>query len=226
MRRLPASLISLGLASGALIAAQTAAPQMPPGVTRTPLADNPTVMVAKLRFEPGARETPHTHPFSALVIYVTPATVEMKLGDKTTTGRLDAGHVDFIAREMPHAAANVGSAALEVVTIAVKPDRTRPGAAPPSPVTAGIVRTPVLENDEVRVARVKFAPGAREVDHQHPFDLVFVALSGGRTEVLVGAAREIENRPPGFTWFLPRDVTHMAANAGAAPSEFISVGIK
>lgn len=226
MRRMWLSISCVVIASAVLMARQTPSPQMPPGITRTQLIDNPTVLVAKLKMDPGARETLHTHPFSAVVIQLTPGRIEITYGDKPSTVQREAGHVDFIAREMPHAAANVGSAPFEVVTIAIKPDRTRPASAPASPATAGILRTTVLDNDEARVTRVTFVPGAREGDHRHPFDLVLVALTGGRTEIAIGGQREIEDRPPGFVWFLPRDVTHMAANASARHTEFISIGVK
>jgi quercetin dioxygenase-like cupin family protein len=201
-------------------------PQMPIGITRTQLADNQTVLVARLKLEPGAREIPHTHPFSAVVIQIVPGEVEMTLGADHTREHRGRGHVQYIPREVTHAAANVGAAPFDVVTIAIKPDRKAPASVPVSASPEGIVRTPVLENDEVRVTDVKFSPGAREPEHTHPYDLVLVALSGGKVELHLGNTRELEDRQPGFVWFLPRDVTHAAASAAPGPVEFLSVGIK
>jgi quercetin dioxygenase-like cupin family protein len=220
--------IALALATLSIAPAigQTPAPQMPAGITRTQLLDNPAVMVARLKLEPGAREMPHTHPFSAIVIHITPGEIDMLLGDKRATTRRDKGHVEFIPREVTHAAANVGSSATEVLTVAIKPDRRPAPAVPVSASPEGIVRTVVLENDEARVTRVGFSPGAREPEHTHPYDMLLVASSGGRLDLLLGGKREVEDRPAGFVWFLPRDVVHAAISAAPAPIEFFSVGIK
>ena len=74
---------------------------MPPGITRTQLLDNASVMVARLRMAPGARETVHTHPFSAVIVQLDPGEVEMRVGTRRETARRERGHVDFIAAEMP-----------------------------------------------------------------------------------------------------------------------------
>lgn len=211
---------------GVLLARQPSAPQVPIGITRTQVLDNSSVLVARLKLDPGARETPHTHPFSAVVIQITPGDVEMTLAGQRTSGHRDVGHVEFIPREVTHAAANVGPAPFEVVTIAIKPDRKPPPSVPVSQSPPGITRTPLIDNDEARATRVTFSPGAREPEHTHPYDLVLVALSGGRVDLLLGTTHEIDDRRPGFVWFLPRDMTHAAISAAASPIEFVSVGIK
>lgn len=221
-----ASFFTLLVAGSATQAGQPPAQPLPPGITRTPLLDNATVLVARLKLEPGAREVPHTHPFSAVVVHVVPGQIEMLLGDTRQTSRREVGHVEFIPREVTHAAANAGAAATEVVTIAIKPGRTPPGSVPMSAAPTGVTRDVVLENDEARVTRVRFSPGAREADHVHPYDLLLVALSGGRLELRLGATREVEDRPPGYVWFLPRNISHAAVNGAAAPIEFLSIGIK
>jgi quercetin dioxygenase-like cupin family protein len=198
----------------------------PPGITRTQLLDNPTVMVARLKLDPGSREPVHTHPFSALVIQLTEGRVEMLLATEKTSTARETGYTWFIHREVSHAAANVGASPFEVVTVAIKPDRPRAPAGPATAARPGITRTSVLENDEARVTRVKFDPGARETVHTHPFDLVLVALTGGRVEVMVGSDRSVEDRPAGHVWFLPREIPHAVASAASAPMEFMSIGVK
>jgi quercetin dioxygenase-like cupin family protein len=199
---------------------------MPPGITRTQLLDNASVLVARLRMAPGAREEVHTHPFSAVVVQLDPGEVEMRVGTRRETARRDTGDVEFIAAEMPHAAANIGAVAFDVVTIALKPDR-QPGvaqAALPSPV--GITRTPVLDNAQARATRVRFGPGSREPVHTHPYDLVLVQLTQGRMEVLLGDKKEVKLYEPGEIVFLPRDVPHAAANPDERPFEILSVAVK
>ena len=204
----------------------TISAQPPPGITRTEILNNATVLVARLRMAPGAREDVHTHPFSAVVVQIGAGEVDMRLGDARATTRWEHGRVEFIAREVPHAAANAGSQPFDVVTIAIKPDRVKGGDAPAAAAPAGITRTPVVDNAEARVARVGFAPGAREPVHQHPFDLVLVQLTPGRVEVRLGDAVTTKDYAVGDVIYLPRDVPHAVAHAGGGAFEIYSVGIK
>jgi quercetin dioxygenase-like cupin family protein len=207
-------------------AAAAATQTMPPGITRTQLLDNASVMVARLRMAPGAREEIHTHPFSAVVVQLDPGEVEMRVGTRRETARHDTGHVEFIAAEMPHAAANRGAVPFDLVTIALKPDRRPAGTQPPSQAAVGITRTPVLDNAQAGATRVRFGPGARERVHTHPYDLVLVQLTPGRMEVSRGETKEVKAYEPGDVLFLPRDVPHSAANLDQRAFDILSVAVK
>lgn len=202
------------------------AAQLPPGITRTEIVNNASVLVARLRMAPDAREDVHTHPFSAIVVQIGAGDVDMRLGDARATSRREHGFVEYIPRETPHAAGNVGREAFDVVTIALKPDRRPGGEAPAAPVPTGITRTPVTDNADARVTRVRFAPSAREAVHSHPFDLVVVPLMKGRMEVRLGADVTTKEYGAGEAVFLPRDVPHAVSNVGASPVELLSVGVK
>jgi quercetin dioxygenase-like cupin family protein len=134
--------------------------------------------------------------------------------------------VDFIAAEMPHAAANVGSSAFDLVTVAIKPDRKPAGTQAPAEAPPGITRTPVLENSVARVANVVFATGAREPVHSHPYDLVLVQLAPGRMEVMLGSEKSVKDYAAGEVVFLPRDVPHAVASATSQRLELLSVAVK
>jgi quercetin dioxygenase-like cupin family protein len=200
--------------------------QLPPGITRTEILDNANVLVARLRMAPNTREEVHTHPFSAVVVQIGAGEVDMRLGDARATSRRDHGHVEFIPRGMPHAAANAGPQPFDVVTIAVKPDRVKGGDAPASAAPAGITRTPVFDNPDARVTRVAFAPGSREPVHSHPFDLVLVQLSAGRVEVRLGDAVTAKDYEAGDVIYLPRDVPHAVSNVGTAAFDLYSIGVR
>jgi len=213
-------------AVGGLLVGASRSQTPPPGITRTALIENETVMMARLRMAPSAKEEIHTHPFSAIVVQLDAGEVDMRLGDAHTRARRPAGFVEFIPREVPHAAANLGADAFELVTIAIKPDRRRGGEAPALPAPEGITRTPVLENADARVTRVEFAPAAREPVHSHPFDMVVVPLTAGRIELRLAERLETRDYAAGEPMFLPRDVPHAVASAASAPLEVLSVGIK
>jgi quercetin dioxygenase-like cupin family protein len=209
-----------------LLSGLAAGQQLPAGVGRTQLLDNDTVTIARLRFAPGAREDVHTHPFAAIVVQIDAGDVEMRLGTAHSTGRREPGFVEFIPREAPHAAANAGAAPWDVVTIAIKPDRRRPPDAPGTAAPDGITRTPVLENEEARITRVRFAPSAREPLHTHPFDLIVVQLTPGRVELQLGNETSVREYTAGNAIFLPRDVPHAVSSVDRRPFEILSVGIR
>ena len=198
----------------------------PPGITRTPILENDSVMVARLRMAPDARETVHTHPFSAVVVQLDPGDVEMRVGTRRDTARRDRGHVEFIAAEMPHAAANVGSTAFDLVTVALKPDRKPGGTQAPAEPPKGITRKPVLDNPQAAATHVTFSPGAREPVHMHPFDLVIVPLTAARMELLLGPATAVGEYVPGDAIFLPRNVPHSLSSRHPEPFEAVSVAVK
>jgi quercetin dioxygenase-like cupin family protein len=199
---------------------------MPPGITRTQLLDNDTVMIARLRMAPGAREAVHTHPFSAVVVQIDPGDVEMRLGTRRETATRETGHVEFIAAEIPHAAANAGATPFDVVTIALKPDRKPGGTQAPTEAPKGIARQQVLDNAQARATRVTFAPGAREPVHMHPYDLVVVTLTKARIELLLGPATTVNDYAAGDVIFLPRNVPHAVSSQNAEPFDVVSVGVK
>lgn len=202
------------------------APQMPAGISRVQLLDNTTVMSARLTYAAGAAETLHTHPFAAVVIQLTPGEADMTIGTDHTREHRDAGFIWFIPRGTPHALVNVGAAAFDQITLAIKPDRA---VAAPGPATAappGITRTTLLDNSEVRVVRVEFTPTGREPVHEHPYDLVTVQLTPGRLEILQGSDKQTVESAAGDVTFLPRLVAHSYASADRYPFTLLSVTIK
>lgn len=222
---LPLALVA-AMASAFALGAALDEQTMPPGITRTQLLDNPTVMVARLNMAPGARETMHTHPFSAVVVQLTVGEVEMRVGTRRETAQRGHEHVEFIAAEMPHAAANVGKAPFTVITIALKPERVRGGTQAPAEAPPGISRKQVLDNSDARATWVVFEPGAREPVHSHPFDLVLVQLNPGQMEVLLGENKTVRNYEAGEVLFLPRNIPHAVSNVDTSKFDVMSVAVK
>jgi quercetin dioxygenase-like cupin family protein len=222
----PTALTALGLALGALGVLEVQTSSLPPGISRTVQADNSTVLVARLSLAPGGRETPHTHPFSAIVVQIGAGQVEMTLGGSKVNARRETGHVQFIPKHVLHAAGNDGPSAFDVVTIAIKPDRVPAGSAPPTEPPPGITRQGILDNDEARVTNVRFTAGAREPIHSHPFDLVLVQLTPAKMEVQVGDEKTVKDYDIGAVIFLPRNIPHAVSSAHPSPFEILSVTIK
>lgn len=198
---------------------------LPLGMTRTALVENDSVIVARVNMEPGARESTHTRR-AAIVVQLAPGEVEWRVGTRVQTAHHDRGYVEFVAAEMPHAAANVGTTAIDFVTVGLKPTRKRGGEQAPTAPRADIARKQLLDNAEARVAQATFQPGAREPVHSHPFDMVIVQLDPGRMEVVVGGNRDVRDYAVGDVVFLPREVAHSVANIGTAPASLVSVTVK
>ena len=198
----------------------------PPGITRTVVVDNATALVARLRYEAGKGETTHTHPFSAVVIQLTPGEVEMTLAGDRSRARREAGSVWFIPANTPHMAVNTGTAPWEHIAVTIKPTRAAAPAAPPTEAPSGITRTTLVDNNDTRVVRVLFAPGSREPAHTHPNDLLTVQLTPGTMEIVIGSNRTTGERAAGLVQFLPRSVEHAYISTDTKPFELISVAIK
>lgn len=198
----------------------------PPGMTRSVVLDNDTALVARLGYEAGTGETSHTHPFSAVVVQLTPGEVDMMLGSEHSRAHRDVGTVWFIPANVPHAAINTGAAPCEQIAITIKPTRAPAPAAPPTNAPPGITRTTVVDNADTRVVRVRFAPGSREPVHAHPNDLVTVQLTPGDVEIVLGSQKTSSERPPGFVQFLPRNVDHAYISGDTRAFELLSVAIK
>ena len=204
----------------------TGVAQPPPGITRSVVVDNATVLVARLGYEAGKGETSHTHPFSAVVVQLTPGDVDMTLGSEHTRARREVGTAWFIPANVPHAAVNIGSAPFEQIAITIKPERPAAPTAPATDAPPGITRTTLIDNADARVVRVQFAPGGREPVHTHPNDLLTVQLTTGRVEILIGPDKTTGAREPGLVQFLPRDVPHAYVSADTKAFELLSVAIK
>jgi len=203
------------------------APLPPVGIHRTAILENDVVIVARLTYDPASREEVHAHPFSAVTVYLTTAELDMTNGKETRCERTFPGRFWFIPKETLHAATNTGTLPFDVITVGLK---ASPHGYPPEgqapPVPSGIVRNPVVENAETRVARVTFKPDARETVHSHPFDLVLVQVTPGKLEVKTGEKIEIVTADVGEVLFLPRDVPHAVANAGTSSFELMSIAVK
>jgi quercetin dioxygenase-like cupin family protein len=209
-----------------IVATLAHASQVPQGMVRTVLIDNGTVLVTRLGYEAAKGETSHTHPFSAVVMQLTPGDVDMTIGSEHSRTRREAGTAWFIPADVPHAAVNTGTMPFEQIAIAIKSTRMPAPAAPPTDAPPGIARTALIDNAEARVVRVQFGPAGREPVHTHPNDLVTVQIGAGQLEIVLGSEKTTGARPPGAVQFVARNVPHAYASVDTRPFELLSVAIK
>ena len=192
---------------------------------RPALLDNDTVAVTRIELPPSEPAIVHTYAFPVVLVQINAAQVIVKERDLQRVGR-GLGEVWFIEGGTRYSIANSGRNRAEILAIALKPDRPKAAAAPPTDAPPGITRATLIDNDQLRVVRVRFSPGAREPLHSHPNDLLTVQLTRGRVEILNGSDRSTDAREPGFVQFLRRDTQHFFASADKMPFELLSLSIK
>lgn len=102
---------------------------------------------------------------------------------------------------------------------------TNMSAQDPLTAAANVYKKVLLENDQVRVLQVEFAPGDVAPWHQHPNHVVY-ALTGGKLEITdKGKPSSILEIKPGDTIYLTA-VTHMAKNVGTTPLKLVVTELK
>ena len=70
--------------------------------------------------------------------------------------------------------ANDGPVTAEILIVEIRAGRPPAPAAPPTEAPPGITRTTMIDNADVRLVRVRFAPGSAEPVHTHPNDLLTI----------------------------------------------------
>ncbi len=84
----------------------------------------------------------------------------------------------------------------------------------------------LLENEQVRVREVTFAPGTGDT-HTHPWAHVGVILTKGQLAFAdAGKPEEVVNFEAGAVGFREAKVTHLARNPGKTPMTVIEVEVK
>lgn len=98
-------------------------------------------------------------------------------------------------------------------------------AQDPIKVASNVYKKVLLENDQVRVLQIEFAPGETAVWHQHPNHVIY-ALSDGKLEITdKGKPANVLDIKAGDTMYLPA-VTHMAKNIGTTAVKLVVTELK
>jgi len=102
---------------------------------------------------------------------------------------------------------------------------TRLYAQDPVIAASNVYKKVVLDNENVRVIQVEFAPGEVAPWHQHPNHVVYV-LAGGKIEITnKGKEAMVMDLNEGDAMYMPA-VTHMAKNVGTTTIRLLVTEIK
>ncbi len=197
-----------------------------PGFTVMPVLDNATVTAVRLKLAPGAKEQPHTHPYTMLVVVLTLGEMEMYNGEVHTKSPRKPGDLEYVGAGVSHHSGNVGAMPLDALVLAIKADRVRGGTAPPAQALPGVTRTPMLDKPDVIVTRLEFEAEVREAVHTHPYDLLVVPTTPARLDVQIGDKKSVRGYAVGEAFFIPRNVPHAVANVGTSSFRLLSIRFK
>ena len=135
------------------------------------------------------------------------------------------GEVRFAKATYTHRAINIGTTPIHNLTIELLKS---PGPQPEPSPNYSIARTPVLENERVRVFRVTLEPGQSTATHTHVFAGLSIALTSGEIEVTTEGKKQTDKLrlPPGDVRWRAGAVTHSVKNVGKTRFEAVDVELK
>jgi quercetin dioxygenase-like cupin family protein len=136
------------------------------------------------------------------------------------------GEVKFGKATYIHRAMNIGTTPFHNLTIellktpASEPDQSKP--------IEPMNRTPVLENDRVRVYRVSLAPGQSTSLHTHSLPGLAVAITAGEIEITTQGKSKPDRLtlPVGDARWRAGAVTHSIRNVGRTTFEAADIELK
>jgi quercetin dioxygenase-like cupin family protein len=175
--------------------------------------------------EPGHSKLPmHSHPAYVSVGFTTDDSKYTFPDGKTSHERTKADGVTY-SKAMTHAYENLSDAAAESVMVELKKTTgAAKTALDPVKLDAKHYKV-VIDNDEVRVLRSKYAPHEKSVMHEHPASVaVFLSDSHVKFTLPDGTSQDINTKAHDATW--AEAGKHLPENAGDKPMEVIVVELK
>jgi len=190
------------------------------------IVENDQVRVLRIHYNPKEKSVMHEHPAS-VVVFLNDSKAKFTLpdGSSTTDGGGKAGKVRF-SEAGKHLPEDIGTTPVEAVLVELKGKSGTGPAVTMDPVKIDPARHKVeLENDKVRVLRIKFKVGDTTKLHEHP-NAVAVFLTDVKTKFTSGdgTTREGANKRGEAIW-APGE-KHTVHNLAGRPAEIILVELK
>lgn len=190
------------------------------------MLENDQVRVLRIHYNPKEKSVMHEHPAS-VVVFLSTSKAKFTLPDGTTTtdGGGKAGDVRY-ADAGKHLPENIGTTPVEAVLVELKGKSGMASAVTMDPVKVDPSRHKVVvENDRVRVLRVKLKAHDKTKQHEHPNGVAIYLTDTRATFTLVdGKTREGGGKRGEATWAVAEK--HSVHNMNAKPAEIILVELK
>ena len=188
--------------------------------------ENEQVRVLRIHYNPKEKSVMHEHPAS-VVVFLNDSKAKFTLpdGSTTTDGGGKAGQVRF-SDAGKHLPENIGATPVEAVLVELKGKSGMGSAVALDPVKLDPSRHKIeLENDKVRVLRIKIKAEDTTKQHEHP-NGVAIFLTDVKTKFTRGdgATREGANKRGEAIWAAAEK--HTVNNVADRPAEIILVELK
>jgi quercetin dioxygenase-like cupin family protein len=208
---------------------QSNSPQSPVEISgeprHHPKFENEFVRIWDVTVPAGDATLWHAHRDDNVVVTLGGASLRIETaGSAPTEVEWKFGDVKFGKATYIHRAMNVGTTPFHNLTIALLKSPGPQAESPKFPIT----RTPVLENERVRVFRVTLEPGQSTAMHTHVFAGLSIALVSGEIEITTEGKRPADrlNLPLGDVRWRAGAVTHSIKNIGKTRFEAVDVELK
>jgi quercetin dioxygenase-like cupin family protein len=177
---------------------------------------------------PGPKGQLHKHDMNRVMIYLDKATNSLEYQDgKSKVISASPGEVQFDPKGGMHTSQNTGSAPFRVVEIELKKEGG-PVTFPKNDMlkVAPKIYHLELENNQVRVIRVKLAPHQKIAEHEHLLSRVIVPLTEVESEITAadGTKTTSKSKPGDAVFGGP--ARHREENLLDKPVEFLIVEFK
>jgi quercetin dioxygenase-like cupin family protein len=189
------------------------------------MLDNDQVRVLRIHYNPKEKSVMHEHPAS-VVVFLSTSKTKFTLPDGTaTTDTGKAGAVRF-SEAGKHLPENVGTTPVDAVLVELKGQPGSASAVALDPVKVDPTRHKVeLENDRVRVLRIKFKPHDKTKRHEHPNGVaIYLTDTKAKFALADGKTREGGGKRGEATWAVAEK--HIVTSMSAKPAEIILVELK
>jgi len=187
--------------------------------------ENDQVRVLRIHYNPKEKSVMHEHPAS-VVVFLSDSKTRFTLPDgSATTEAGKAGQVRF-SEAGKHLPEDIGATPVEAVLVELKGKSGMGSAVALDPVKVDPTRHKVeVENDKVRVLRIKIKAGDTTKLHEHP-NGVAIFLTDVKTRFTRGdgTTREGTNKRGEAIWAAGEK--HTVKNVAGRPAEIILVELK
>jgi quercetin dioxygenase-like cupin family protein len=188
--------------------------------------ENDQVRVLRIHYNAKEKSVMHEHPAS-VVVFLNDSKVKFTLpdGSTATDGGGKAGQVRF-SDAGKHLPEDIGAMPVEAVLVELKGKSGMGSAVALDPVKVDPSRHKVeVENDRVRVLRIKIKAGDTTKQHEHP-NAVAIFLTDIKTKFTAGdgTTREGANKRGEAIWAAAEK--HTVHNLAGRPAEIILVELK
>jgi quercetin dioxygenase-like cupin family protein len=186
---------------------------------------NKYVRVIDARVPVGDVTLYHTHSEDNVPIAISGGRMRTQVLDKEPTeSTIQTGGIWWAKASYTHQITNIGDTPLRFIDAEILAPSPTPSTAPPLENVKGM--TLEIENEKVRIYRVKLGPGESTSPHTHARARLDVAITAGKLAATLGKPKKgvVEVKPGEHAWHEAGSETrHAIENAGDTVFEAVEI---